>query len=84
MTSLRGLVNDIQRDLNFRLEASMQKVYRSIRKEIITLLFLIISIVFISISFLFFFIEYLSINKTLSFLIVGCVALIVALIMKIK
>lgn len=57
-------------------------VKKIILREIMTTIILIAAIIFLSISAIFFFIEFLGLNKTLSFLSIGVVFLLIGIIIK--
>lgn len=79
----RDIVRDIGEDVNVMVLRKLNQIRKQIIKDIFGILVIIIGVGLLGISAVFFLIEYLTLNKTLSFLIIGVVVLFIGIIIKI-
>ena len=70
------------RVLSYRIEKILSQIKRQLFKELLSVFMIIISIGLLSVSAVYFMIEYLSLNKTLSFLIIGIIIMIIGILIK--
>ncbi len=78
----KHMMDMVQDDINKRVLNVIYEIKRDIFKEIMVLFMFFISIVLLAIGGVFFFIEYVNLDKTISFLIIGVFVLFLALIFK--
>ena len=71
------------KEMVYRARLELWKVERRIMKNITSLFILLISFTALALSAIFFLIEYLNFTKTLAFLAIGLVLLIIGIILKI-
>ncbi len=79
---IKDFMKNIEAELSKTLMKSLNRVKKQIMKELIAIFMIIISMGLLAISSVFFFIEYLHLNKTLSFLILGIIILIIGILIK--
>ena len=76
----RDIASSIDKELgkviSHRIEKILVQIKRNLLKEVLFLFISIISICFLSLSGAFFLMEFVVLNKTLSFLIIGIILLI--------
>ncbi len=78
-----NLVRDVGNEITHKINVEASRIQRRMVKELSSLVILLTAVVFLAIAAIYFFIEYLSLNKTVSFLIVGIVLLFVGIIIRI-
>ncbi len=79
----RDLLKNVEKDIDRFVIYKIESVKRKLFFDIINLFFIFLAIGALSLAGVFFFIEYLGFNKTLSFLIIGILFLIISIIIKI-
>ncbi len=79
---IKDFMRNIEGELSKTLARSMNRVKKQIMKELMAMFIIIISIGLLAISAVFFLIEYIHLNKTLSFLILGVIILIIGILVK--
>ena len=65
-------------------DVAVARTTHHVKKQLISLFFMLLSFLLFSIAAVFFLIEYLNLTKTLSFLLLAFLILIIALILKIN
>ena len=78
----QDLVGDIGEDVNEVISRRLNHLRKQIIRDIFGLLVIIIGIGLLAIGGIFFLIEYLGLNKTLSFLIIGILILFIGILIK--
>ncbi|MBS3075363.1 hypothetical protein J4429_02795 [Candidatus Pacearchaeota archaeon] len=78
----RDLVRDVGEDINEVVSRRLNRFKKQIFREFIGLSFILMAIGFLSIALIFFLVEYLGFDKTLSFLIIGVIILIIGILIK--
>jgi len=73
---------EIEREFSRTIVKRIYQLKRQIMKELIAIFIILISIALLSVSAIFFLIEYIHLNKTLSFLIIGIIVLIIGILIK--
>jgi len=81
-SGIAQFMNEIEREFSRTILKRVYQIKKQIMKELIAIFIIIISIGLLSVSAVFFFIEYLHFNKTLSFLIIGIIVLIIGIMTK--
>lgn len=76
-------MGEIEKEFSRTILRRVYKIKRQIMKELIAIFIILISIGLLAISAIFFLIEYIHLNKTLSFLIIGIIVLIIGILIKI-
>ena len=83
ISGFRGLLKDLEKDIDRLIIHKIEAFKRRIFHDIMGMFFIFLAIGTLAIAGVFFFIEYLGLNKTLSFLIVGIIFLIISILFKI-
>ena len=79
---IKDFMKNIEVELSKTLMRSTQRLKRQIMRELMAMFIIIISIGLLAISAVFLLIEYIHLNKTLSFLILGVIILIIGILIK--
>jgi len=79
LNSLSGMENDFKKEVSYRIASYKRKMV----KDFIALFILLIALVFLAFASVFLLTEYLSLTKTLAFVIIGIILVLVGLIIKI-
>ena len=82
MLGIRGFIGDIEKEFSKAIINRIYQIKRQIMKELIAIFVIMISIGLLAISAIFFLIEYVHLNKTISFLIIGIIVLIIGIFIK--
>lgn len=82
--SLGKMLRNVENRIVHLADVVTEKAVHKVKKQIISILLITMSFLFFSLAAAFFLIEYLDLTKTLSFLFLGFIILIVALILKIS
>jgi hypothetical protein len=77
------LLDDVKCEVNRKIILEINRIQRKIMVELSSLVILMLAIIFLAIAAIYFLIEYLSFSKTISFLTVGIVILLIGLITRI-
>ncbi len=77
---LRNARDDVFESFNLAIKRTIRKII----KDITGMLLIVAAVIFFAFSLIFFFIEYTGLSKTLSFLIVSIIVLLVGIIIKFK
>lgn len=80
---ISDFMKSIEKEFSRQLLKRIYKIKRQIMKELLAIFIILISLALLSASSVFFLIEYLHLTKTLSFLIIGIIILIIGLLIKI-
>ena len=78
----RVLEKELGKTIEIKINHLINNIKRQFMKELLSIFTIIISIGLLSISAVYFLIEYLSFTKTLSFLIIGIIVLLIGIIIK--
>jgi len=81
---VRSTVKDVEKEVFRAINFKVNQFKRKIMKEFISVFVLIVALIFLALAILFLLIEFLGLNKTLSFAVIGIVLLIIGLILRIK
>jgi len=73
---------EIEKEFSRTVLRRIYHLKRQIMKELIAIFIILIAIALLAISAVFFFIEYMHFTKTLSFLIIGIIVLIIGILIK--
>lgn len=79
---IKEFMKEIEKEFSRTILRRIDMYKRKIMKELIAIFIILISIILLAISAIFFLIEYLHLNKTLSFLIMGIIVLIIGIFIK--
>lgn len=82
MRAFDGFLRDAQRELSVHIDRGVERVAATIRKQILSGVCMLLALVFICMSVLFFLTDYIGINNSIAFLIIGGIALVAGLIIK--
>ncbi|MDD5193602.1 MAG: hypothetical protein PHF67_03375 [Candidatus Nanoarchaeia archaeon] len=80
--SFGALIRDIGDDINYAVSRRLSHLKKQIIREFVGLSFILMAIGLLAIAFIFFLVEYLKFDKTLSFLIIGIIILIIGIVIK--
>ena len=72
----RDLIRDVGEDINDVVSRRLNRLKKQMVREAIGWSFILMAIGFLAIALIFFLVEYLGFNKTLSFLIIGVILLL--------
>ncbi len=78
----RDSVRSIEKEILRNILIKVNRIKRQMIKELIAIFIILISIALLAASATFFLIEYMHLNKTLSFLIIGIIVLIIGILIK--
>ena len=79
---IREFIKNIEKEFSGQLMRRVYIIKKQIMKELIAIFIILISIALLSASATFFLMEYLHLSKTLSFLIIGIIVLIIGILIK--
>lgn len=82
MQGIKDFIKNIEREFSQQLMKRIYTVKKQIMKELIAIFIILISLGLLAISSIFFLIEYIHLNKTLSFLIIGIIVLFIGILIK--
>jgi len=82
MAGIRGMTRGVQNEFLMNIFVGLRKFERHFIKEFAGAVIFLIAMVFWALGGLFFLIEYAGLNKTLSFLIIGCILVLIGIIVK--
>jgi len=77
------ILEEIRKEVSHKINLEIAYMQRRIVRELISITVLLASIIFLVISAAYFLIEYFMLSKTLAFLIVGIILLLVGIILRI-
>jgi hypothetical protein len=83
-SNLRRSLSGIGEDLERTLYRGTRRLIRRFVKEMMSMMLILVSIIFLAVGAVYFFIEYVQLNKTISFLIIGVVILLIGLIIRLN
>jgi len=78
-----NMMHNKKEDMIYRMKIEMWKFQKKIMRMVISAFILLLSLALLSLSIIFYLIEYVHLSKTLSFLILGIVLLIIGILLKI-
>jgi len=76
-------MKEIEKEFSKTILRRVYIIKKQIMKELIAIFIILISLGLLAISAIFFLIEYIHLNKTISFLIIGIIVLIIGIFVKI-
>ena len=79
---LRDLIRDIGDDINEVVSRRLNRLKKQMIREFVGMSFILMSMGFLAIALIFFLVESLGFDKTLSFLIIGVILLIIGILIK--
>lgn len=79
---IKGFIKNIEKEFSHQLVRRIYQIKKQIMKELIAVFIILASIGLLAISSIFFLIEYIHLNKTLSFLIIGIIVLFIGILIK--
>lgn len=82
IVGMKEFLGGIEREFSKMLIKRIYRIKKQIMKELAAIFIIIISIGLLAISAIFFLIEYIHLNKTLSFLIIGIIVLVIGILIK--
>ncbi len=82
-TNVRRTLRDIEADARMMATEFASKVQRMVIKQVMALFFICVALFLFSLAAVFFMIEYLALTKTLAFLFIGVILLLIGLIIKV-
>lgn len=80
--SLRHLTQDVQADIARRVSYEVRRTQRRIVKSLISFFMMALAIIFLTVGAVYLGVEYFAFSKTIAFLIVGIVLLIIGIVIK--
>jgi hypothetical protein len=80
---ISDFMKEIEREFSRTILKRVYLIKKQIMKELIAIFIILISLGLLAISAIFFLIEYIHLNKTISFLIIGIIVLIIGIFVKI-
>jgi hypothetical protein len=80
--AIKEFMYSIEKEFSRTILARINHFKKQIMRELLAIFIIIISIGLLSASAVFFFIEYIHLTKTLSFLIIGIIVLIIGILIK--
>jgi len=81
-SAINEFMREIERQFSGMILKRIYHIKKQIMRELVAIFIMIISMGFLAISAVFFLIEYMHLNKTLSFLIIGIIVLIIGILIK--
>lgn len=84
LLGLRDFIGNLEREFSMPFIKRLYKIKQQIMKELMALFIIIIAIGLLSLSAVYFFIEYLHLTKTISFLIIGIIFLVIGILIKLS
>lgn len=79
---IRDLIGSLEKEITESFIKKLYHIKRQIMRELIAIFIIILSIGLLSVSAVYFFTEYLHLTKTVSFLIIGIILLIIGILIK--
>jgi hypothetical protein len=79
---IKGFIKEIEKEFSRTILRKIYYIKKQLIRELIAVFIILISIGLLSIAAIFFLIEYAHLTKTLSFLIIGIILLIIGILMK--
>jgi len=80
---IKDFIKNIEKEFSHLFMRRIYQIKKQIMRELMAVFIIIISVGFLAISGVFFLIEYIHLNKTLSFLIIGIIVLFIGILIKI-
>ena len=81
---LKKTLRHFEEDLFEMIELGARRASRYVMRELLGIVFIASAVIFLCIAATFFFIEYLTVSRTVAFLIMGIVLLLVGVIVKLR
>ena len=82
MGSIKHMADEAKNEVYYRMRLELFKIKRQIALEFASLVIILTATVFLLIALAYFFVEYLFLTKTISFLIIGIIALFIGIIIR--
>ncbi len=77
------ITSSVNREVRQRVNAEIKKVESKFTRTTLSLTILLLGLLFLAVSVCYLFIEYIGLSRTLSFLIVGALLLLISLLIKV-